>query len=94
MSRDGQKGRGGSYPNHPAQKYELPIPYAPLGPPSDAYRDGWDRIFGSKNEPRCAIEREFGKCRGCPECSMWSDERDVTDVPDASETPGTEEQPC
>ncbi len=42
MNRDADgKGRGGSYPNHPAMKYELPIPFT-IGPPSDAYRARWE----------------------------------------------------
>lgn len=45
------KYKGGSYPNHPSMRYELPIPFTPLGPPSNAYRDGWDRVFGPKDKP-------------------------------------------
>ena len=40
--------KGGSYANHPSMRYELPIPFTPCGPPSDAYREGWDRVFGPK----------------------------------------------
>lgn len=39
------------YPNHPSQPFELPIPFTPLAPPSDAYREGWERIFGGKDKP-------------------------------------------
>lgn len=31
-----------------SERYELCNPYQPLGAPSQAYRDGWDRIFGKK----------------------------------------------
>lgn len=32
-------------------KYELSVPYQPLGAPSQAYRDGWDRLWGRPAEP-------------------------------------------
>lgn len=32
-----------------SERYELSLPFTPLRPPSQAYRDGWDRVFGKKN---------------------------------------------
>ncbi len=56
MNRDADgKGRGGSYPNHPAMKYELPLPYAPLGPPSDEYRARWDHAFERCDPTTCPV---------------------------------------
>ena len=53
VSSDGVPNRkGGSWPNHPSMRYELPLPFSPgADNVTDAYRDGWDRIFGSKSEP-------------------------------------------
>jgi hypothetical protein len=67
-----QKGKGGSYPHYQShQKYELPIGYAPLGPPSDAYRDGWERIFAPE-PPTTEQERsesdETTEQPRCPDC--------------------------
>jgi hypothetical protein len=62
MSDQG-KGKGGSYPNYPSRmKYELPLPYAPLGPPSDAYRDGYERVF---SESTVTTTHTF-----CPHCDL------------------------
>ncbi len=55
MNRDADgKGRGGSYPNHPAMKYELPIPFT-IGPPSDAYRARWDHAFERCDPATCPV---------------------------------------
>lgn len=41
------------------------------GVPNDAFKSGWDRIFGKKPEPRlcgsCGINLEKAKCRACRE---------------------------
>lgn len=55
--------KGGSYANHPSMRYELPIPFTPCGPPSDAYRDNYDRIFGPK-EP---VAVPWPECDACGE---------------------------
>lgn len=34
------------------ERYELSLPYQPLGAPSQAYRDGWDRIFGRPQDKK------------------------------------------
>lgn len=68
ISSDGvPNGKGGSYPNFNSHmKYELPIGWTPLGPPTDAYRDGWDRVFGKK-EPTPIAKIEYSPCDACGE---------------------------
>ena len=58
VSKEGIPNRkGGSWPNHPSMRYELPIPFSPgADSVNDQYRDGWDRIFGAKNDPIAKIE--------------------------------------
>ena len=60
VSSDGVPNRnGGTWPNHPSQRYELPMPFSPgADSVNDAYRDGWDRIFGAKNDPIAKIVEE------------------------------------
>lgn len=62
------KGKGGSYPHYPSRmKYELPVPFTPLGPPSDAYRDGWERIFAGRDAARVqdATPVQPAECEAC-----------------------------
>lgn len=37
-----------------SEKYELSLPFTPLGPPSKAYLDGWERIWGRRRAARGA----------------------------------------
>jgi len=64
-SSDGVPNRkGGSWPNHPSMRYELPIAFSPGAENvTDEYRDGWDATFGVRPE------REF--CQTCDRSPSW-----------------------
>ena len=57
--------KGGSWPNHPSMRYELPIPFSPgADNVTEAYRQGWTDTFG----PQADISARF-----CPKCDKsWS----------------------
>jgi hypothetical protein len=44
-----------------SERYELAVPYQPLGAPSRSYRDGWDRVFGGA---RGVGKRKANESRG------------------------------
>jgi hypothetical protein len=49
-----------------SERYELSTPFTPLGAPSPAYRDGWDRVFGRRRRPRGRGRRKSSESRGLP----------------------------
>lgn len=58
VSSDGVPNRkGGSWPNHPSMRYELPIPFSPgADSVNDDYREGYCRTFGCR--PGCGHDAE------------------------------------
>ncbi len=66
ISSDGVPNRkGGSWPNHPSMRYELPLPFSPgADQVSDVYREKYVDTFG----PQADIAARF-----CPKCDKtWS----------------------
>jgi len=80
-----------------AEKYELRNPYQPLGPPSRAYRDGWDRVFGKPAKPqRKGRRRKGGGVGGTPARTSRGDAYAHTPAlgPDQRERPVSAPLPC
>jgi len=66
VSKEGIPNRkGGSWPNHPSMRYELPIPFSPgADSVTDEYRAKYVDTFG----PQADISARF-----CPKCDKtWS----------------------
>ena len=65
VSSDGVPNRkGGSWPNHPSMRYELPIPFSPgADSVTDVYRERHTEIFGES--PR------FQFCPTCDKSPSW-----------------------
>ena len=64
-STDGVPNRkGGSWPNHPSMRYELPIPFSPgADNVTPEYKAGYDRIFGERPEVQA--------CPTCDKSPSW-----------------------
>lgn len=45
-------------------RYELSVPYTPLGLPSEAYQKGWERVFGTgKKRAKARSSHKVARCR-------------------------------
>ena len=66
ISTDGVPNRkGGSWPNHPSMRYELPIPFSPG---ADSVTDEYRRLYVDTFGPQADISARF-----CPKCDLtWS----------------------